>query len=154
MIFVAELSQQTHSFPLAVNISTGYGSTRGKQWQKACFSRLLVKPVAPLTQSNTKTTSCGNKEQISIPESKWVIASQNSRRWVFQIGALVPSSRAMQMSWLELHLKDWVMADAWPPNGLKGTWLWDLWNPSHSLHEVGRAWKIRETFVSQTLTNF
>lgn len=21
----------------------------------------------------------------------------------------------MQMSWLELHLKDWVMADAWPP---------------------------------------
>jgi hypothetical protein len=42
-------------------------------------------------------------------------ASQNSQRWVFQICASVPSSRAMQMSWLGLHLKDWVMADAWPP---------------------------------------
>lgn len=72
MISVA-ISDSRHSFPLAVNISTGYGSTWGKQWQKACFSCLLLKLVAPLTISNTKTTSCGNKEQISISESKWVI---------------------------------------------------------------------------------
>lgn len=73
MISVAELRQQTYTFPPAMNISIGYRSTWGKWWQEAYFSCLLLKSVAPLTISHTKTTSCGNKEQISILKSKWVI---------------------------------------------------------------------------------